>query len=251
MSGIIFDSRAEARLSQHFHIKICPLGNALGLNELVLSLEEAHLLLHFLFYIIAGGPDLFLRHHIMGGRKYGNMIQLCMHPAGQRLHLCDPVDLIAEKFHPDKIVSPLGRTHLHHIPMDAKAPSLHIHLVTGILNVHQLPQNLIPVLHHARAQGHHHVLIFVRAAQAVDTGYAGHHHHIPPLRQGDGSRQAKLIDLIVDRGILCYISIRGRHIGLRLVIVIIGHKIFYRIFREKFLELAIELPGQSLIVGYD
>ena len=32
---------------------------------------------------------------------------------------------------------------------------------------------------------------------------------------------------------------------------ILGHKIFHRVFREKFLELVVGLPGQGLIVRYD
>ena len=31
---------------------------------------------------------------------------------------------------------------------------------------------------------------------------------------------------------------------------ILGHKVFYRIFREKFLELTVELAGQGLVVRY-
>ena len=34
-------------------------------------------------------------------------------------------------------------------------------------------------------------------------------------------------------------------------VFIVGHKVFYRIFWEKFLELAVELSGQGLIVRYD
>ena len=34
-------------------------------------------------------------------------------------------------------------------------------------------------------------------------------------------------------------------------VFILGHKVFYRIFREKFLELTVELACQSLVVGYD
>ena len=40
-----------------------------------------------------------------------------------------------------------------------------------------------------------------------------------------------------------------RDIGLRLVIIIVGDKIFHGIVREKLLKLTVELTGQGLVVG--
>ncbi len=34
-------------------------------------------------------------------------------------------------------------------------------------------------------------------------------------------------------------------------VFILGHEVFHRVLREEFLELAVELPGQGLIVRYD
>ena len=38
-------------------------------------------------------------------------------------------------------------------------------------------------------------------------------------------------------------------IGLGLVVVVVGHKILYRVVREKFLKLGAELGRQGLVVG--
>ena len=43
----------------------------------------------------------------------------------------------------------------------------------------------------------------------------------------------------------------ARHIGFRLVIIVIGNKIRDRVLREEFLELGIELRGKRLIVRHD
>ncbi len=75
-------------------------------------------------------------------------------------------------------------------------------------------------------------------------------HPLMPNERGGGG-QPQFINLIVDGGILGNICVRGWHIGLRLVIVIIGHKILHCIFREKFLELAVELSRQGFVVGND
>ena len=60
---------------------------------------------------------------------------------------------------------------------------------------------------------------------------------------------AQLIDLVIDGRILFYISIRRGHICLRLVIIVVGYKIFHRILGKKFLELAVKLRCQRFIVG--
>ena len=61
---------------------------------------------------------------------------------------------------------------------------------------------------------------------------------------------AQLVDLIVDGGVLFNVGVRGGNVGLGLVVVIIGYKVFYCVIREKLLELTIELCCQSLIVRY-
>ena len=62
---------------------------------------------------------------------------------------------------------------------------------------------------------------------------------------------AKLVNLIIDRAVLLDIGIARRNIGLRLVVIIVGDKIFNRIVRKELLKLAVKLTGQGLIVGDD
>ena len=59
----------------------------------------------------------------------------------------------------------------------------------------------------------------------------------------------KLINLVIDRAILFDISIAGRHIGLGLVVIIVGNEVFHRVIGEKLLELTIKLAGQRFIMG--
>ena len=62
---------------------------------------------------------------------------------------------------------------------------------------------------------------------------------------------AQLVDLVIDRRILLNIGIRRRHIRLRLIVIVIGNKVFYCIIRKKLLHLPIKLSRQSLIMGND
>ena len=249
--GVVLDAGAEACLPQHLDVEVGPLRDALGFNQLVLPLEEAHSLFQLFLDIVTGGLYLVHGHHVVGGREDGDVTQHRVHPAGEGLHLGDAVDFVPEELNPDEVVPALGRVYLYDVPVHPKAPSVHVHLVAGVLDVHQLPQHLVAVLHHPGAQGDHHALVFFRAAQAVDAGHAGHHHHVPALCQGDRGGKTELLYLVVDGGVLGDVGVGGGHVGFRLVVVVVGHKIFYRVLRKKFLELAVELAGQGLIVGYD
>ena len=251
MSGIILDAGTESGLPEHLDIKIRPLRDPLCLDQLVFALEKLHPLLHLFFNIVAGCLDLLLRDYVMRCREDCYMVQLCVDFPCQRLHLGDPVNLISEKFDADQIVSALCRVHFHYISPDTESCTLDIHIITVVLNVDQLPEHFIPVLHHSGAQRYDQILIFVRASQSIDTGHAGHHHDIPAFRQGCCRRQTQLIDLIIDGRILGNIGIRRRYIRLRLIIIVIGDKIFHCVLWEKFLHFPVKLSRQCFVMRND
>ena len=60
---------------------------------------------------------------------------------------------------------------------------------------------------------------------------------------------AQLFDLLIDGTVLLDVGIGRGDVGFRLVVVVVAHKVFHRIFREELLELAAKLGGKSLIVG--
>ncbi len=91
--------------------------------------------------------------------------------------------------------------------------------------------------------------IFLWWAQAVYTGHAGDNDDIPAFDEGAGSRVAQSINLFIYCGIFFYIGIAVGDVGFRLVIIIVADKILHGVFREKLLEFAAELGGQSLVVG--
>ncbi len=58
---------------------------------------------------------------------------------------------------------------------------------------------------------------------------------------------AHAVDLLVDRGFLLDIGVGARHIGFRLVVIVVGDEIFDRVVRKEARELAIELGGERLV----
>ena len=176
------------------------------------------------------------------------MIKTILNLAGQYIDFCNPVYFIAKEFYPDSSLSTVCRKDFQNVSPYPEGASLEIHIISCILYINQLPDNIITIPFHARPQRYHHLLEVLRFTQSIDTGYTGNDNNIPPFRQCCCSRQTQFINLIIHRRILCDISIRGWHICLRLVVIVIGDKVLYCIFGEKFLEFSIELRRQCLIM---
>ena len=251
MSGIVLDPAAESRLAHHLDVEVGPLRDPLGLNELVPGLEELDLFAHLRLDVLTRPVDLLLGHHVVGSRPDHDVGQLSMDAARQLLHLADAVDLVAEPLDADQVVAALGRVHLDGVSPHAEIAAVQRKVVSRVLDRDQLLDHLVAVLLHAGTERDGHTLELVRAAQSVDAGYAGHHDNISALRQRGGRREPELIDLVVDHGVLGNIGIAGGNIGLRLIVIIIGDKVFHGVLGKELLHLSVELPGQCLVVGND
>ena len=59
---------------------------------------------------------------------------------------------------------------------------------------------------------------------------------------------AQTVDLVVDRHIFFYICVRVGDIRLGLVIIVIGNKVFDRVFGEELAELRTKLSGKRFVV---
>ena len=62
---------------------------------------------------------------------------------------------------------------------------------------------------------------------------------------------AHAVDLVVDGGVLFDEGVRGRDVGLGLVVVIIADEVAHGVFGEKLAELPGQLRRQRLVVGDD
>ena len=165
------------------------------------------------------------------------------------MELGNALDFIAEELHTDGLILIVGGVQLHRIAADAEHIAPEGHIVALVAIFHQAGKKLIPLHHLPGAQGDHHLLEILRLAQAVNTAHRGHHHHIPPLQEGAGGAEAQAVNFLVGGGILLDIGIRMGNIGLRLIIIVIGYKIFHGVIWKKLAEFLTQLGGQRLIVG--
>ena len=171
--------------------------------------------------------------------------------AGQHIRLGDLVDLIAEKLDPVGELVLIRRKNLDYIAAHAEGAAVKVEVAPVVLDVDELRNDLIPVLLLSRAETYHHVLIVGRAAEAVNTGDTRDHDHILPLEERTRRRIPQPVYLLIRRGVLLDVGVGLRHIGLRLVVVVVGDKVLDRVVREELLHLAVELRRERLVVGDD
>ena len=98
-----------------------------------------------------------------------------------------------------------------------------------------------------RLDGEGHRRIGLDRADAVDAGHRGDDDDVVALQQRARRGVAHAVDLLVDRAFLLDVGVGARHIGFRLVVVVIGDEIFDRVVGKEALELAIELRGERLV----
>ena len=167
------------------------------------------------------------------------MFQTALDFPCQHIDLGDPVNLISEKFHPDCRITVVCRKNLYRVTAHTECTTVKIHVISCVLDIDQCTDDLISVLLHSRTQRNHHSKVVLRAAQTIDTGNRGDHDHIFTLYECRRGRQTQFINLLINRRILGNISVRLWHICLRLIIIVIGDKVFHCILREKLLKLTI------------
>ena len=245
---IVLNARTETDLLQHFNVIAGALRDALGLYQLAVFLEVFNALIEFILQILDGFLQFFLWRDVMARRENSNMPQFTERNAGQRVNTADAVHLITEKLDTDNILIRVYRPDFHRVAAHAEAVALERNVVALVLNVYQSTDELLAAHLHARTDGNHHAFVVDWVAERVNARHGRHNDHIASLAQRRGRRVAQTVDFVIDGGILLNIGVGRGDIRLRLVIIVVGYEIFYRILWKKFAQLGAELCGQRFIV---
>ncbi|GFP37733.1 uncharacterized protein HKBW3S44_01410 [Candidatus Hakubella thermalkaliphila] len=84
----------------------------------------------------------------------------------------------------------------------------------------------------------------------VKTGDTGHDDNIISGEEGICGGVPQFFYLGVDGGILLDVGVGLGDIGLRLIVIVVAHKVFHSISREKLLKLITELSSQDFVGGH-
>ena len=169
------------------------------------------------------------------------MVNIRNHTSCQGLNLTDTINLITEKLYPKGMLVTASWKELNHITTHTKTPTLKVDVIALKLNVHKVIEQLVPWNFLHRTQAHSTVSVLFWWTQTVDTWDRSYHDDIITLQKRRSCWVTEFINLIIDWTVLFDISIARRHISLRLVKVIVRHKILYSIIWEKLLKLTVEL----------
>ena len=137
--------------------------------------------------------------------------------------------------------------HFHRIAAHTEGAAHEILVVAFVMQGHKIGEQaaLFNALAAFELEGHGGIGFDI--SDAIDAGDGGDHDHIITFQKRARGGMAHAVDLLVDGAFLLDEGIRTRHIGFRLIIVVIGNEIFHRIVGKEALELAIKLGGQRLV----
>ena len=251
VARVVFDAGAGAGRLDHLEIEGGALLEPLRLQELARLVE----LLQVQLQILADEPRRLLqrglgRHVVAVGVDLDRLQGSCL-GAGQGIELDDALDLVAEEGDAPAPVLEVRGEELDHVAAHAEGAAVEVGVVAAILQLDELLQEEVAVEHLAEAQGDRHLRIGLDRADAVDAGDRGHDDDVVALQERARRRVAHAVDLLVDGRLLLDIGVRARHVGLGLVVVVVGDEVLDRALGKEALHLAVELGRERLVGGED
>ena len=124
-------------------------------------------------------------------------------------------------------------------------------VIAAILQLNKASQHRTALRHITDFQPHGHFGIGLDRADTIDAGHRGDDHDIAAFEQRPRCGMAHAVYLFIYRRIFLDIGVGARHIGFRLVVIVIGNKILDRVMGKEALHLAVELRRQRLVRGED
>ena len=237
---------AGADLAHHLDVVGRAHPQPLRLEQLALPLEGRQLLLQLgldardrPLHAVGAGD-------VVGRREDVELLVLGEHLAGDRVQRHHPLDLVAEELDADRGLL-VDREDLEGVAADPERAAGERHVVAGVLDLDQPPQDRVAVVLVADAQPQHPVDVLLRGAEAVDAGHRRHHDHVAARQQRVGRGVPQPLDLLVDRGVLLDVGVGLGDVGLGLVVVVVGDEVLDRVVGEEHAQLVGELRGQGLV----
>ena len=251
VAGIVLDAGAGAGGLDHLEVEGRPLLQPLGLQQLAIGHQPVEAFLKL-------GPDVV--HGLVQGRPGRDVVavgvdlhrrQVRAALAGQGVELGDGLDLFAKQADPPGPVLVVGREDFQGVAPAAEGSPLKGLVIAPVLLGDEVGHQLLLVDPVADLQAEGHGGVGLHRTNAVDAGDRGHDDDIVPLQDRPRGRVPHAVDLFVNRGVLLDVGVGPRHVGLGLVVVVVGDEELHGIVREEAPELAVELGRQGLVGRQD
>ena len=239
IAGVVLDTVAVTQLHHHFHVVAGTLFQPLGFHQPVVvpKLLQAHFqlrsnILHRIQHLLPG-------RHVVGFRVNGHPGHPAQHFPGERIEVAEVFHLVVEQLNANGFALGFSREHIDDVAAHPVIGAVELDIVTGVLQFGQPAQDRALINLIAAIKVQHHLQVGFGITQTIDGRHRGHDNGIRPLQQRLGGRQAHLLDVFVDGGVFLDKGVGRRHIGFRLVVIVVRHEILHRVIREELLELAV------------
>ena len=137
--------------------------------------------------------------------------------------------------------------HINRVTAHTKLAAGKIGFVPCILHAHQLSDQVALPNLVSDPQSHHHLVVALGLANAVNGRHRGHNDHIAPLKNALRTAQTHLLNVFIDGAVFLDEKVALGHIGFRLVVVVVANEVLHSILGKKLPKLAVQLSGQCLV----
>ena len=238
VAGIVLDAGTVARLAHHLDVVAGALFQPLGLQEFSLLTQLLQTLLQFLLDGAKSRLQLLPAGDKVAGREDAHFLRFVKDFPSQGVDLGQALDLVAPELDAEGRIA-VGRENVHRIAAHPEGAPAKVQVVAVVVDGGQVAEEAVAPAEFPSAHHDHIPAVLLRRADGVDAGDAGDDDDISAGEEGLGGGQAEFLDLGVDVGILLDVEVLGRHIGLRLVIVVITDKVLHGVLGEEFPKFAI------------
>ena len=183
MPGVVFDAIAKTHFLHHLEVELGSHANALGLDEFALPLELRDPFLQLAPDSRHGGSKLVMRRHKLLRREKGECRERGAGVPGERVKHADPVDFIAKKLHPHRLVVILRRMNLNHITPHPEFSATESDVVALVEHLHDFCEEFLPRDPLPRMDRDEHLQKILGRREAIDARNAGHDNRVPARQQ--------------------------------------------------------------------
>ena len=158
---------------------------------------------------------------------------LLTNPTRQRIEQLKRFNLVVKQLNPQGQFGMLCRKNINGVAANPEMPAGELNVIALVLHADQLGDQIALAQLIALANDQHHLVVVRWVADTVDAGDRGHDHRVTTLQQRLGRRQPHLFNVLVDRRVFLNKEVALRHVGLGLVVVVIGDEVLDRIRGEE------------------
>ena len=140
VAAVVLDAVDHAHLGQHLQVVLGPQPEALGLQQLVLLLEDGQPLPQLDLDGLDGPPGRLVPGHVVGGGEDDQLLQIVAQVAGEGVELADPLHRVAEELDADGLLL-VGRVDLDGVAPDPEAAPAEDGVVAVVVEVDQTAED--------------------------------------------------------------------------------------------------------------